>query len=513
MASLRLTQWIRQGRWEMRLGVIAALAVGLLLGTLVSNGVRASRDSASATPAATLTIPPAPSPEQLSAAFREVAKKVEPTVVNISTETDVARRRSREPNLPSPFQDFWDRFFDFGPGQPQTRTSLGSGIIVDPNGYILTNHHVIEDADRIHVQLSGEAKRYPATVVGVDQETDLAVVKIEPDDKLPYARLGNSEACQVGDWVLAIGSPFGQTGTVTAGIVSYKGRQGGQQFQNFIQTDAAINRGNSGGPLVNLAGEVIGINTAILGAGGVNAGVGFALPSNIAVDVYNQLVKHGRVARGSIGISFRGQDSQNEAILRMYGADHGVLVGDVVPGGPADKAGLQRGDVITQVGDTPVQNGDDLVDKVASTPAGEKVKLKFVRDRKEQEATVVIEERAKVFPQLAGGGAESGESGEATNRLGLRLEELTESALRRLGLEPEDQGLWVREVEPGSFADEIGIQQGDVILEFNRERVQTLREFSRIQNQLETGSDVVFYVKRQLRNQWVGFYQGGTLSD
>ncbi|MFQ5664444.1 MAG: Do family serine endopeptidase [Terriglobia bacterium] len=516
MLSHDWIRWIKKTRWEMRLAVVGTLAVGILLGTLITNGVRAARDDR--TPASRpLTLPPptAPAPTQLSATFREVAKQVEPAVVNINTESIVTTRRGRprlRPQVPDPFNDFFERFFDFGVPERFRERSLGSGVVVDPNGYILTNYHVIQGADKIDVRLAGDNKNYRAKVIGYDQETDLAVIKIDAGRPLSAAKLGNSDAAQVGDWVLAIGSPFGLEATVTAGIISYKGREGiGQQFQRFIQTDAAINRGNSGGPLVNLAGEVIGINTAIISNRGVYAGVGFALPSNIAVEVYNQIAQQGRVVRGSIGVSFRGATSENEAILRSFGAKHGVVIEDVRPGSPADKAGLQRGDVVIEVDATPIQSGDDLVNKVASTPVGQKVQIRYIRDKKEHKTTAVIEDRTKVFANLFGErpGSEAGE--EESAELGLTLEELTPAMARRLGLGEEDGGLLVREVELGSFADEIGVQRRDVILELNQRRVRTLADFVSVQRELRPGSDAVFWLKRRLSGGWTALYVGGTL--
>ena len=508
MAGKTWFGWIATRKWEMRLGVMAALAIGVLLGTLITSGVRASRQNGgTVTPALAVQ-----SPAQLSSTFRGVANAVEPAVVNISTEAVIRGPRAhRIPNVPDPFQDFFERFFD-SPG-PRTERSLGSGVIVDPAGYILTNNHVIEGADRITVRLSGDSEQFPATVVGVDTETDLAVIKIQSDRPLPAADMGDSDAPQVGDWVLAIGSPFGLDATVTAGIISYKGRPGSQQFQRFIQTDAAINRGNSGGPLVNLAGQVIGINTAIVSSQGVYAGVGFALPSNTAVQVYNQIVEHGRVVRGSIGITFRSADSENEAILRTLGADYGVVVSEVVPGGPADQAGLSRGDVITHVDGKEIHDGDRLVDIVASAPIGKGIPIGYIRDKQPGQTMVGVEERTKVFPQIAGGLTGEEPDDEAQARLGLSLEELTPAMARSMRLDPDDSGLIVRSVEPGSFAADIGVQRGDVILEFNNERVVSLSQFLALQRELEAGGDVVFWLKRRTMSGWTGLYLGGTLPE
>jgi len=499
---------IRMGKWETRLALVLTLAVGVLLGTLVSNGVRAARDNP-APGAQPLTVP---SPVELSSVFAKVAKDVEPAVVNISTESIVPTRRRARPRQgqPQPFDPF-ERFFDFeGPERFRER-SLGSGVIVDADGYILTNYHVVQGANKIEVKLEGDNKGYAAKVVGYDRETDLAVIKIDAGRKLPMAKLGNSDAAQVGDWVLAIGSPFGLDATVTAGIVSYKGRPGMQQFQRFIQTDAAINHGNSGGPLVNLAGEVIGINTAIVSDRGGTAGIGFALASNIAVEVYNEIVKHGRMVRGSIGITFRNSVSENEAILKSFGTDHGVVVETVEPGGPADRAGLGRGDVILAVAGTPIRSGDDLVNKVAALPIGQPAKLRYVRDKKEREVEVVIEDRYKVFanqfPQEAPGGGAL----EADTTLGMSVEELTPSQALQFGLERGETGLIVTDVEPGSFADEVGLLPRDVILEFNQRPVRSARDFMIVLQNVQPGSSAVFWVKRRVGNNWVGLYLGDYL--
>ena len=329
---------LKANRLAYTLTILATLAVGILIGTVVSSGVRGqeSKKGSDATP---LTVP---SPQQLSSRFSQISKQLEPSVVNINTESTI-KNPHRRPGPggggddQNPFDDFFDRFFggQGGPGGGAIRErSLGSGVIVDPKGYIVTNRHVVEKADRIRVKLQDDPPgvQHDAKVIGTDQETDLAVIKIDSDKPLPTAKLGNSESMQVGDWVLAIGSPFGLQETVTAGIVSAKGRNivPNRQFQSFIQTDAAINPGNSGGPLVNMNGEVVGINTAILTDTNAYAGVGFALPSNTVVSVYNQLIgPEHRVARGSIGVEFNAQE--NPAIARVYGVSSGVTTPTSLP--------------------------------------------------------------------------------------------------------------------------------------------------------------------------------------
>src|SRR6266704_1329822 len=390
--------WVRlkANRLAYTLTILATLAIGILIGTIVSRGVKGqeSKKGSDATP---LSVP---TPKELSNQFSQISKQLEPSVVNINTESTIkTQRRRRGPAGPegedqNPFDDFFDRFFG-GPGGGNSGSirerSLGSGVLVDPKGYIVTNRHVVEKADRIRVKLQDDPPGvlHDAKVIGTDQETDLAVIRIESSKPFPVAKLGNSDGMQVGDWVLAVGSPFGLQETVTAGIVSAKGRNivPNRQFQSFIQTDAAINPGNSGGPLVNMASEVVGINTAILTETSSYAGVGFAMPSNTVAQVYNQLIgPEHRVSRGSIGIEFSAQP--NPAIARIYGS--GVPVSNVVSGSPPDQAGLKIGDTITSVDGKDVKSGDDLVADIASRKPGSKAKLAFVRNGKRQDTTVTI---------------------------------------------------------------------------------------------------------------------------
>src|SRR5205814_14375 len=381
--------------------------------------------------------------------FASIVNRVEPAIVNISTTQVLERRPSarkrRTPQAPNdqlpdnpndPMQDFFDRFFDGRQdAPPASERSLGSGVIVDKKGFILTNNHVVDQATKIQVQLNGETQKYTAKVVGVDEETDLAVIKIEPGRELPVAKLGNSDGVQVGDWVLAIGSPFGLNATVTAGIVSAKDRGNvGRQFQKFLQTDAAINPGNSGGPLVDMAGEVIGVNTAIITGSRGYEGVGFALPSTVAINVYNQLISSGRVTRGSIGVSFQEELGTNAITLKELGAQHGVVIMSVEPGSPAEKAGLKGGDVITTVNGTQIKSGNDLVNPIAQAPIGSKVKLTYVRDGQAKETTATVEDRTRVFPNSAG--RMNDQPGDASPaEFGLRVDNLTPDRASRIGME------------------------------------------------------------------------------
>jgi serine protease Do len=514
--------WLRlkTHRAAYTLTILATLAVGILIGTIVSRGVKGQEAKKNSDSPAPLTVP---SPTLLSNQFTQIAKQLEPSVVNINTESTIKsphRRHGMPPDQgqgedQNPFDDFFDRFFGGPQNQgPIREHSLGSGVIVDSKGYILTNRHVVEKADRIKVKLQDDPANvlHDAKVIGMDQETDLAVIKIDVDKSLPTAKLGNSDSMQVGDWVLAVGSPFGLQETVTAGIVSAKGRNivPNRQFQSFIQTDAAINPGNSGGPLVNMAGEVIGINTAILTDTNAYAGVGFALPSNTVVSVYNQLISpEHRVSRGSIGIEFPAQE--NPAIARVYGGN-GVTIANVIPGTPAEAAGLKVGDTISTVDGKPVKNGDELVSDIASRKPGSKVTLGFVRNGKKQEATVTVADRAKLFAARLGEEEESGEeSTPKASKLGLSVRALTNDMADRLGI-PAGKGVIVQDVKPGSFADDVGLTRGDVILEINKQPVNSDDDFTRVASALKSAQDVVFLVRQRGAGRQDGtIFLAGTL--
>ena len=510
---------LKANRLAYTLTILITLALGILIGTVISKGVKGQeKKSSDATP---LTIP---SPQKLSNEFAQISKQLEPTVVNINTESTIKNPHRRhgggnpdQPDEQSPFDDFFDKFFGGQPGNgPIREHSLGSGVIVDAKGYIVTNRHVVEKADRIRVKLMDDPPGvlHDAKVIGSDQETDLAVIKIESEKPLPVAKLGNSDSMEVGDWVLAVGSPFGLSETVTAGIVSAKGRNivPNRQFQSFIQTDAAINPGNSGGPLVNMAGEVIGINTAILTDTNAYAGVGFAMPSNTVVNVYNQLIApEHRVARGSIGIMFNAQE--NPAISRVYGAGSGgVTVSDVTAGSPAERAGIKVGDTIVSVDGKPVKNGDDLVSDIASRKPGTKVTLGFVRNGKKQEATVTVADRAKLFAARLGEDEENG--GEETpkeSKLGLTVGAVTSEMADRLDI-PAGKGVIVKDIKPSSFADDVGLTRGDVILEINKQPVNSEDDFNRISSSLKSGQDVVFLVRQRGAGRQDGtIFLAGTL--
>ena len=498
--------WVRlkTRRWVYSFSIVATLALGILIGTVVSYGVKGKegQKSSDATP---LSVP---APQQLSNAFSQIAKDLGPSVVNINTESTVkTQRKRRGAQTPddddsgggNSMDDFFNRFFGGQGGDGAIRErSLGSGVIVDPKGYIVTNRHVVEKADRIRVRLQDDPPgvQHDAKVVGEDPETDLAVIKIDLERSAPSAKMGNSDSMEVGDWVLAIGSPFGQVGTVTAGIVSAKGRDivPNRQFQTFIQTDAAINPGNSGGPLVNMNGEVIGINTAILSETNAYAGVGFSLPSNTVVQVYNQLIgPEHRVSRGSIGIMF--DSVENPAIARVYGAGTGVTVSSVVPGSPADQAGLKVGDTITTVDGHKVSKGTELVADIAARKPGVKVAIGFLRNGKQEDTTVTIAARAKLFAaRLSEDDSGSDESTPKQSKLGITVRKLTPEMAERLDM-PAGKGVIVQDVKAGSFAEDINLGRGDVILEVNKQPVNSEEDFAKIESSLKSGQDAVFLVR------------------
>jgi len=518
--------------------ILFTLAIGVVIGTLINTGVKAAKDSTVAPGATPLTIP---NPVQLQSSFATIAKQVESSVVNISTTylpkapAQARNRRRTTPQQPDEgdegdqgdqggMEDFFFKFFGnpFGnganPEMPQHRGfALGSGVVVDRAGYILTNNHVVDKADRIQVKFTGDPNQYDAKVVGVDAATDLAVIRVEGRSNLAPARIGNSDAVQVGDWAMAIGSPFGFQATVTLGIISAKERDVDptQQFQHFLQTDAAINPGNSGGPLLNINGEVIGINTAIASRSGGYQGIGFALPINQAVKVYNEIIKNGKVTRGSIGVSFTPSESANaEALLKAYGAHEGVFVQTVAPGGPAEKAGMKAGDIIVAVNGKPIHNGGELIERVTSTPIGTPLTVTVLREGKHEDFHVVVADLAQVFPDRFGNGKQeqAGPEEGTQARFGITIENLTDARRENMGIK-QHGGVLISAVEPGSFAEDIGMQRGDVLLEINRQAVSTVDDVKRIQNSLKPGEAVAFRILRQAGRggEWTPQFLAGSL--
>jgi serine protease Do len=545
--SPSLLDRMRTHRLTTTFTLLATLSIGILVGSVLTRNVSGKEANVDTSDAKPLTIP---SPVTLSNGFSQIVKQVSPAVVNINTEElpkqpTNARRGRRGMQGPqdgnnddqqNDMQDFFNRFFGGQPGQGDDgggmmgnteRRALGSGFIVDPRGYIITNNHVVDKADKIYVKLSTDPEGpatpgRPAHVVGVDKETDIAVIKIDADKPLPTIKLGNSDGAQVGDWVLAIGSPFALSKTVTAGIISAKDRSGESisepssngiasgQFQNFIQTDAAINPGNSGGPLVDMAGQVIGMNTAIYTQSMGSEGVGFAMPSNTIAKVYNDLIgPEHKVVRGSIGISF--QQGVSSAVNRMYGFSNGVIVSSVTPNGGAAKAGLQPGDIIISIDGRDIKGGDDLVEDISSRHIGSTVKLGYVRNGKKDVASVVIGDRAKTFADLTGGeednsSPQTSDAGETT--LGITVSAIPPAIASRTGI---SKGVIITSVRPGSFADEINLAKGEIITAINKQPVTDEASYRAIVSTLKSKDDVVFVVHLPMQRNSGNSYVGGTL--
>jgi len=423
--------------------------------------------------------------------FSELAKRVRPSVVNISTVKTVKGRGGtpfhfRRPFGPDdPFKDFFDRFFGDRLPENFRQKSLGSGFIIDEEGRILTNNHVVEKSDEINVRLADDRK-FKAELVGRDPKTDLALIRIKDAGPLKPLPLGDSDKLEVGDWVVAIGNPYGLGSTVTAGIVSAKYRHiGAGSYDNFIQTDASINPGNSGGPLLNTSGEVIGINTAIFSQGGGSIGIGFAIPVNMAKDLLPQLEK-GKVIRGWLGVMVQQitPDLRDKLGLK---SDKGALVADVTAAGPAEKAGIKRGDVILSFDGKEIHEMNDLPYLVATTPVDKRVEVQVVRDGREKAFTVKIgrlkEETKAAVPM------------ERDLNLGMTVEELTPELARDMGLK-EKSGLVVTRVEKNKPADEAGLKTGDMILEVDRRPVSSPEAFDKKMRGYEKGDTVLFLVKR-----------------
>src|SRR6516165_4255055 len=427
--------------------------------------------------------------------FTRLAEQLAPVVVNVSTRTKVTREQS--PSKPSdendPLGEFWRRFFggspDTGPGG-SVQEHLGSGFIVDRSGIVLTNNHVIEGADKITVKLMDE-REFDAKIVGRDPKTDLAVIRIgDGKDDFPVAPLGDSSQLQVGEWVAAIGSPFGLTNTITAGIISGKGRNiGAGPYDNFLQTDASINPGNSGGPLVNLRGEVIGINSAILSQTGGNLGIGFATPINIAKEILPELIKTGKVTRGWLGVSIQRVTPEIAKAMGLE-KDRGALVSEVMQGSPAEKAGIRSGDVITEYDGKPIERANDLPILVAQTPVGKDVSLVVQRENKRLPFAIQIGE-LKEEEKVA--------SAPEKGRFGLSVQTVTPEIARSLSLD-QPSGAIVSNVQSGSPAADAGLMRGDVILEANRQPIKSAAELQKIIDSGKPGANLLFLVRRSGNN-------------
>ena len=490
------------------LGMVAlTLGIGVIIGTIVSGGVTATFEQQRA---AAIAIP---DPVSLSNTFSQIAAQLDPAVVKIKVK--VPPRATQQPRRGGggrqqiPIPGFPDLPFDFGLPEDRGGEGTGTGFIVDRAGFIMTNNHVVDRASEITVELSSGVQ-HPATVIGTDEATDLAVIKIDAGNDLITAKFGNSDSVKVGDWVLAIGSPFDFDHTVTAGIISAKGRSNQRLgastnnlgLQKFLQTDAAINPGNSGGPLVNMAGEVIGVNTAIVSETNSFAGLGFALPSNTALNVFNQLSKSGKVTRGSIGISFHPSKKAEELEAYGFKGSEAVIVDSVLEGSPAEKAGLRQHDIITELDGKKI-SGDDLQDYIVGKPVGTSVRLGLLRDGKAQTATVTIGDRAQLFSEEATAAnatnraAPRGGSGAGTsNHIGITVEAITPQQKRQLGLQG---GVVITDVQAGSVAEKAGIEEGMVVTGARTGSraypINSVADLTSLESRLSSGSSVVVYAR------------------
>ena len=437
-----------------------------------------------------------------SKAFTSVVKKVMPAVVHIRVEKTVKNTGGfggDDDFYNNPFfQQFFGPQFRQRPRQFKQQ-GQGSGFIISKDGEILTNNHVVEGADSITVILS-DKQQVKAKLIGADPETDIALLKIDDGDNLPVVPLGDSDALEVGEWVIAIGNPFGLSQTVTVGVVSAKGRNqvGINDYENFIQTDAAINPGNSGGPLLNIHGEVIGINSALYTKTGGYMGIGFAIPINMVKTVEAQLNAKGKVTRGWVGVAIQNVDENLAKSFNLKKAE-GILISEVQHGSPAEKAGLKQGDVILRLNNTPLDDANDLRNQISLLPPGSKAGLQIIRDGKTQDIEITIGEQPANFSKLAKGG-----SADTTglNQFGLSMQNLSPELAEQFGYK-QDQGVIIKGVEPGSTAALAGLKPGLLIEEVNRQRVHTLQELDTVLRNSKTSKRVLLRVQNGEFSQYV----------
>lgn len=455
----------------------------MVIAVIACAGVGITRESGAAPDPATIMIP---------ANFSELAKKISPAVVNIRTVKTVKGggrvfKHFQGPfGKDDPFKEFFDKFFGEIPEQDYTQRSLGSGFIIDKDGFIVTNNHVTEGADKIRVKLAN-GMEFDAEIIGRDSKTDIALIKIKAKNHLPTVPLGDSDALTVGDWVIAVGSPFGLEHTVTAGIVSAKGRViGSGPYDDFIQTDASINPGNSGGPLISMGGKVVGINTAIIAGG---QGIGFAIPINMARTIIEQLKKYGQVTRGWLGVSI--QDLTQE-LAEYYGVKDGkgALVGEVFEGDPADKAGIKPEDIIIEVNGKKINDSRDLSRLIAEIPVDKKIPIKVLRNGKAKTLYAVIAKRTDDREKIAEKRPIT-ESG-----FGITVSDITPEIAHRYGLE-DTEGVLIVKIDPNGTGAEAGLQVGDIIKEINRRSVRSAKEYRKRMKELKNEKKLRILVRRK----------------
>lgn len=421
--------------------------------------------------------------------FAELIKKLKPAVVNIST-TNMIKRRSTP--FSSPFEDYFKKFFDDGPQREFKQKGLGTGFIISEDGYVVTNNHVVDKADDIEIILE-DGEKYVAKIIGKDPKTDLALLKIESENSLPFVEFGDSESSEIGDWVIAIGNPFGLGHTVTAGIISAKGRiLGIGNYDDFIQTDAPINPGNSGGPLFNLRGEVVGVNTAIIARG---QGLGFSIPINLTKHIIDQIKDGGKVVRGWLGISIQKVTAEIAEVIGIK-EGIGVLIADVAKQSPAENGGLLRGDIVLEYNGKKIKEVSDLTGKVALTPPGTVAKLKIIRESKTRELNIAIGE----FPEDE---KIAKKKEEPEQKFGLAVINITPQIASRFDLSSKE-GVIVSSVSRGSVASEAGFRRGDIIIEINNTTIINLEDYNNRLDEIGKGNSALFLVKRGENTIYLG---------
>jgi serine protease Do len=524
---MTLSEKIRQQKPSSAFLILCTLAIGILIGTVLNSNwgtINAQTGAADATP---LTIPPV---TNIGNEFSQLAKKLEESVVAIRVELPPAPANSQlqfGPGGPrgkggedQDIPDLFRRFLPDAPpepgeqpdpseGAPQgpARQASGTGFIVDKNGYIMTNNHVVESATKITVSLTNDSTEYRAHLIGTDCESDIAIIKIEARKPLKPVNIANSDSVQVGDWAVAIGSPFGLASTVTAGIVSAIGRgqdqlQGeSKAFQSFIQTDAAINPGNSGGPLLNIRGEVIGINTMIETRSGGSDGIGFALPVNMGARVYNDIIREGRVTRGSIGVNL-SSSNRPDVVLKAFGLNHGALVEAATEGLPAFEGGIRAGDIVLSINGKSVKDNQDLIGIVADLPVGRAANFSIDRDRKMMDLKVNIQNRLEMYKEnkdIACNGkpveiSQNKSKALEDVRFGFRVRGPVTS--QEKNMVPSGHGIVIASVDDDTFAAELGLIDNDIVESINRQPVNSVDDINKIRGTLKPGDAVAFHIYR-----------------
>ncbi|MDI6781790.1 MAG: DegQ family serine endoprotease [bacterium] len=490
--------WIKSKKFEYTLLILVCVTLGGLIGVGVGAHKYISGCMSNLKIEKAEHRPGAKDAVSLQDAFVKVAEDVSPCVVNLSVEKTVRDNGFSGFGFHNgfegtPFEEFFKDFFGGSPREFKDQ-SLGTGFIVDSQGYILTNNHVVKGADVITVHLL-DGRKFKGKIIGTDPKVDLALIKIDVSDSLPTAKLGNSSKTKIGEWVIAIGNPFGLEHTITVGVISAKGRSLGQstQYENFIQTDASINPGNSGGPLVNIYGEVIGINTAIVAGG---QGIGFAIPVDIAKHIINGLIKHGKITHAWLGIYIQNID---ETLAKHFKVDpeSGVLVADVMKDSPAQKAGIKRGDIITMVNGRKILTPSDLQSEILEKEVGEKVEVTVLRDGKKDVYEIVLEEMDK-------DGEGSDLSADEHGWRGMTLQDITPEIASSFKLPSKVQGVIVTRVEPKTPAAESQIQKGDVLVGINNQSIDSLDRFNEIAKQIQDKEDIILVIKRGRHTFFVG---------